>query len=637
MYELTQAVAAASELEGIYDIALNALCENLGAEQSSILLFDEDRVMRFKAWRGLSDAYRQAVEGHTPWTPETQDPQPVLIPDVKDEPSLANLQEVIEAEGIRALAFIPLVAARKLLGKFMLYYPEPHAFSEEEVLLAQTMAGQVAFAIDQHNARTVLQESEELYRALVSGLAQAVYTTDAEGRILLYNEAAVELWGRRPEIGKDLWCGSWKIFTTDGELLPHQQCPMAVALKEGRDVRGVEIQVERPDGTRAFVLPSPSPLRDAFGRVIGGVNILVDITERKQAEQRLVLYGEIFANSKDGIAVIAPDGTYLEQNKAHSELLGYTAEELDGQTPAVHLGDKAFAELASELTERGEYRGEVESHTKDGRALTLDLSAFAVKDSNGVTTCYVGIKRDVTERKQAEDALQRSMIMKDQFLSLVSHELRTPISTILGNGLLLLTREEAIPPEDKKQAFADIVAEAEKLQENIEHLLLLTRLESSELEMESISLPSVVQRCVKTFKERHPERQINVALGTDLPRAVGQETLVALVVQNLLTNAAKYSPPEQPIEVLLDLAPSGQPEVRVRDHGIGLDEHDLSNLFAPFYRSTRARNQASGLGIGLAVCKRALEAQHGSISAEARQDGGADFYFTLTPAVSGNA
>jgi GAF domain-containing protein len=230
LYELTQAVAAASELEGIYDIALNALCENLGAEQSSILLFDEDRVMRFKAWRGLSDAYRQAVEGHTPWTPETQDPQPVLIPDVKDEPSLANLQEVIEAEGIRALAFIPLVAARKLLGKFMLYYPEPHAFSEEEVLLAQTMAGQVAFAIDQHNARTVLQESEELYRALVSGLAQAVYTTDAEGRILLYNEAAVELWGRRPEIGKDLWCGSWKIFTTDGELLPHQQCPMAVAL-----------------------------------------------------------------------------------------------------------------------------------------------------------------------------------------------------------------------------------------------------------------------------------------------------------------------------------------------------------------------------------------------------------------------
>jgi PAS domain S-box-containing protein len=133
-----------------------------------------------------------------------------------------------------------------------------------------------------------LRESEARYRGLVQPLPAAIYTCDAQGRVTLYNEAAVALWGREPEVGKDLWCGSWRIYKPDGTPLPLDACPMAVAIREGRPVRGQEIIIERPDGTRAYILPFPDPIRDASGAVIGAVNMLVDLTERRQAEERMV-------------------------------------------------------------------------------------------------------------------------------------------------------------------------------------------------------------------------------------------------------------------------------------------------------------------------------------------------------------
>jgi PAS domain S-box-containing protein len=132
-----------------------------------------------------------------------------------------------------------------------------------------------------------LRESEDRYRQLVQALPAAVYTTDAQGRIQLFNDAAVELWGRRPQAGRDLWCGSWKIYRPDCTPLPLDQCPMAIALREGRVVRGEEIVIERPDGTRRHVLPHPAPLFDTAGAVAGAVNMLVDITHWKRAQREL--------------------------------------------------------------------------------------------------------------------------------------------------------------------------------------------------------------------------------------------------------------------------------------------------------------------------------------------------------------
>ncbi len=132
-----------------------------------------------------------------------------------------------------------------------------------------------------------LRESEAQHRRLVHSLETPLYTTDSDGRITLYNTAASELWGRKPELGKDLWCGSYKIFNTDGSELPLEECPMAVCLREQRPVYGEEILVVRPDGTLRNVAPHPQPLFDEAGNMTGAINMLVDITDIKQTEKAL--------------------------------------------------------------------------------------------------------------------------------------------------------------------------------------------------------------------------------------------------------------------------------------------------------------------------------------------------------------
>ena len=116
------------------------------------------------------------------------------------------------------------------------------------------------------------------YPEILEALPLAVYATDADGRITYFNEAAAALWGRRPVLGQELWCGSWRIYKPDGTPLPHDRCPMAVALHEDRPVRNIDAIAERPDGSRVAFMPYPTPLHDASGALIGAVNILVDIS-----------------------------------------------------------------------------------------------------------------------------------------------------------------------------------------------------------------------------------------------------------------------------------------------------------------------------------------------------------------------
>jgi PAS domain S-box-containing protein len=138
---------------------------------------------------------------------------------------------------------------------------------------------------DEQQILSPLPEKEKRQSQILESLAAAVYTCDRNGYIKFYNKAAADLWGREPEIGKDLWCGSWKIYEPDGITpLPLDSCPMAIALKEGRSVRNKEIIVERPDGQRRNIMPYPDPIFDSSGAVVEAVNMLVDITALKQKE-----------------------------------------------------------------------------------------------------------------------------------------------------------------------------------------------------------------------------------------------------------------------------------------------------------------------------------------------------------------
>jgi GAF domain-containing protein len=149
---LSRAIGRALSLEDIYTAALDALGQGLGVSRSSILLFDADGVMRFKAYRGLSKTYRRTVEGHTPWTPDSVNPHPLIVGDVTRDDGLQHYLPAFAAEGIAAMAFIPLVSARRVIGKFMVYYDAPTVLDGDQLQLAEVVAADVAFAIQRHRA-----------------------------------------------------------------------------------------------------------------------------------------------------------------------------------------------------------------------------------------------------------------------------------------------------------------------------------------------------------------------------------------------------------------------------------------------------------------------------------------------------
>lgn len=140
-----------------------------------------------------------------------------------------------------------------------------------------------------HVAVEAFRTRDISYRDVLDDLPAAIYTTDAAGRLTYFNKACVDFSGRTPSLGDDLWCVTWKLYTTAGEPLPHAECPMAVALRERRPIRGVEAVAERPDGSRLAFQPYPTPIFDELGNLLGAVNMLVDITGQKQAQEHLEL------------------------------------------------------------------------------------------------------------------------------------------------------------------------------------------------------------------------------------------------------------------------------------------------------------------------------------------------------------
>lgn len=171
LYRFAQAAAAAEDVETVLEAALTAIQAALGVNRAAILTLDAQRVMRFQCWRNLSDEYRRTVEGHSPWRADVTAPEPVLVADVEQEPGLAGFSALFRREGVGALAFIPLVTRGRLLGKFMLYYEHPHAFSEQEVETSIAIANHLASVIARFSALANLEETvraNELFAAVLA-------------------------------------------------------------------------------------------------------------------------------------------------------------------------------------------------------------------------------------------------------------------------------------------------------------------------------------------------------------------------------------------------------------------------------------------------------------------------------------
>lgn len=256
----------------------------------------------------------------------------------------------------------------------------------------------------------VWEGDERRFRQMIDALPVPIYATDAEGLLTYFNPAAVRFSGRMPQLGSDQWCVSWKLYHPDGRPMPYETCPMAVALKEGRSVTGVEVIVERPDGERMHLEPYPSPLYNKAGELIGGINMMIDVTEHKQAEQQLrrseLELADFFDNATLGLHWVGPDGTILRANQAELDMLGYSREEYVGRSIADFHADQEVIDDILQRLSVGEELQEYEARLrhKDGSIRHVLISSNVYREDGEFvhTRCFT---RDVTRQKVAEEDL----------------------------------------------------------------------------------------------------------------------------------------------------------------------------------------------------------------------------------------
>jgi len=549
LFAFSERLQHCASAEQVHDAALDAITRALDCERASILLFDEAGIMRFVAWRGLSETYRRSVEGHSPWARDEADPRPLWFEDVGLADLPDELKRTILGEGIQSAAFIPIVQDGRLSGKFMAYHGVAHGFTEAELDIALTLARLLGFSLarlageearrlverdaqqlaaivessedaivskdldgviqtwndgaerlfgyqrdevigqpvtllipadrqdeepgilakiragervdhfetirrrkdgglvdisltispirdragriigaskiarditERKRVEARLRESEQRLQELLAAIPAAIYTTDAEGRITYFNQVAVEFAGRTPTLGSDEWCVTWKLYYPDGTPLPHDQCPMAIALREGRPVRGVEAVAERPDGTRVPFVPFPTPLRDASGKIVGAINMLVDLSERKQAEtQQRLLLNELNHRTKNNMQTL--------QSLLFSAARGTRSEE------ARRALDEASGRIAAMAAAQRVFYG-----TSDASRFSVDEFLGAVVETVRQTLqADVMIVREPASGVLANDfAMPLALIMNELLTNAVKHGTKDPAKDRVRVGLI---------------------------------------------------------------------------------------------------------------------------------------------------------------------------------------------------------
>jgi PAS domain S-box-containing protein len=344
------------------------------------------------------------------------------------------------------------------------------------------------------------------------------------------------------------------------------------------------------------------------------------------------LYREIFAHSKEAIAIIDPDGYYLQQNGAHFTLLGYANDDLEGKTPAIYLGEENFRKIFTELVHKGDYSGETICRTKNGEELTIEISVFTMRSGLGEPLCYVSIKRDISTRKKTEEKMAQLLVreraaradaekanrLKDEFLATLSHELRTPLNAVIGWARIL--KAGRLDNESSLHAIEVIERNAWAQKQIIEDILDVSRVITGKLQLHlgPVDLIAVVNAALDAVRPALEAKDIRIEtqFQQDLRVIAGDCDRLQQVVWNLLSNASKFTPVGGTVGVCIS-QDQNYVQIRVRDTGPGIASDFLPHVFERFRQADGSTTRThGGLGLGLAIVRHLVELHGGIIAAQ---------------------
>lgn len=415
-------------------------------------------------------------------------------------------------------------------------------------------------------AEQALKESERRYRELIESLHTPLYTTGAEGRITLYNKAAADLWGREPEIGKDLWCGSYRIMDIQGGPIPLDTCPMAVCLKEQRPVYNKQILVVRPDGSIRTVAPHPQPVFDGTGKMTGAINMLIDISFIKKVEN----------------ALRESEAKYRSLANSLEEKVNEKTQDLINKTNELKISRDKLRQYLATLKFQNE---ELEQFTY---AASHDL-----KEPLRKIHLYNGFiaenPANILDSKSKE-YLNRSIQAADRMKNLIEDLLSYSRITSNDDGYEEVDMDKVM---DEIRMFHREEVEQHKLDIQSKGLGSITGVP---FQIKQLML-NLVDNAIKY---KHPDRKGIIRIKNEL--VPGSE----LAGYDAEPHMRYY-------------------RISVEDNGMGFDSKYAQKIFEIFQRLNSVSG-VKGAGIGLAICKKIVQNHRGFIRGEGKPSEGASFF-----------
>jgi len=481
-----------------------------------------------------------------------------------------------------------------------------------------------------------LRQSSEMVRLLLNSTAEAIYGLDREGRCTFINAACLKILGyERPEqlLGKNMH-DEIHAKRADGNPYDVNDCPIFKAFREERETHVDNEVLWRRDGIQFSAEYWSYPIRQE-GKVIGAVVTFIDITERKKTERALRDSEEkfriVFENA--AVAIMFADGRERLSfwNPFTESMLQMNSADLAQKQVSALYPDEEWAKIRSlGIRDKGMiHHLETRMIREGGSCLDVDISISVLRDPEGKITGSIGIARDISDRKRAEESLIELTNAKTKFASTVSHELRSPLAAI--KAATDLVREGSLGPVNAEQE--DILDSAksniDRLGRLINNVLVYQKIDAGRMtyDLTEGDVNAVILDVVKNTKLFAGVRAADfvVELTEDLPRIKFDKDRIFQVLTNLMTNAVKYT--ESGSIVIRARREAHELRVSVQDFGPGIGAEDFGKLFEPF--SPLSDNQRGGTGLGLAISKEIALAHHGKIWVESEVGKGSTFHFTL--------
>ena len=602
---VAEAAAAAPDEQTLLGAATDLIRAALVADNCGFLLLD-----------GASGVLRHTRSFHSRRPAEALEPIPLgrgivgrvatggvasRVDDTSLDPDYLAIDPLMRSE-----LCVPLRVGERVLGVFDAESARPAAFSEADLALLAILTSHVAGAVERLRATAALRESAELYRAYFTASPLALFVSDARGRYLEVNGAACALTGySREQLAQlsiaDLLAGG------DAPQLAERLLGL-IALGAGSN----EVQIRRRDRSVRSCLVHASTV--GVDRVLG---LLLDITDRKQAEEKLRDSEERFRSLSEAAfeAILVHDGgKVVDVNHALCELSGYSWHEL--------VGRDGFELIAPENRETvyrnllAEYSGiyEIECVRRDGGRIPVEVQARSFPYRGKVL--QVVAVRDISERKKSErvrESLIRELEAKnaelERFGCAVTHDLKAPLVTIRGFADYL-EKDAREGRGDRLAADAARIGEAVgRLQQLLDRLFELSRAGRAVGPPAAVSVAELVQESLRLLRERATSSGSGVEVAPSLPIVFGDRARLVQVFQNLLDNAMKFGEGRR-VRVLARDPEDGRVVVVVQDEGIGIDPRHRDRVLDVF---ERLDPRGEGSGVGLAVVKRIVESHGGRV------------------------